>query len=196
MKKYTKCAIFCGLLAGSVFAGNTGKLDTKFGVPSGATILPLAKGVKRVSALSAVDSITKGRSNMAFDSAAFTHSAQLNANNRSMVQGASVAQSGALAGSTTLSSNLLTGTNFLNFAKMASGNCGDVVKKMQTGAIATSNASTIGSASTIVNGAAGTFGNSTFVQEGTVLGANVVHGPVSGSIGTISAVGNPYVADI
>lgn len=196
MKKLNSGAVFViSIFATSVFGGagaSIARSSKPTSVPSKPTILCLAKGVKRVSALSAIDAITKGSSNMTFNSAAFTNSAQLNSNNTSMVQGASSVQAGTSAGSTTLNSDFLTGANLLTVGKMFSGATGDLVKKMQTSAIASSNISTQGSASTKVTGDTGSFGNSSFSQSGTVLGANVVQGPVTGSVGTVNLSGNPY----
>ncbi|MBM3631805.1 MAG: hypothetical protein FJX00_02340 [Alphaproteobacteria bacterium] len=127
---------------------------------------------------------------MSFNSAAFTHGAQLNSNNSSMVQGASSVQAGTSAGSTVLNSDLLTGANLTTVGKMFSGATGNLVKKMQTSAIASKNISTSGSASTKVKGDAGTLGNSSFSQASTVLGATVAQGPVTGSVGTVNLTGN------
>ncbi len=200
MKNINRGAIFCIVFTASLFAttvfARTGasiaRPSALRSVPSKPTILRLAKGVKRVTALSAVDAITKGSSNMSFNSAAFTNGAQLNSNNTSMVQGASSVQAGTSAGSTTLSSDLLTGANLLTVGKLFSGATGNLVKKMQTSAIASSNVSTLGSASTKITGDAGTFGNSSFSQSGTVLGATVAQGPVTGSVGTVNLSGNLY----
>jgi hypothetical protein len=200
MKKLNKSAVFCIVFVTSLFAkavfARTGasiaRSSPLTSVPSKPTILPLARKVKNVTALSTIDAITKGSSNMSFDSSAFAHGAQLNSNNTSMVQGASSMQAGTSAGSTTLSSDLLTGANLLTAGKMFSGASGNLVKKMQTSAIASSNISTLGSASTKITGDAGTFGNSSFSQSGTVLGATVTQGPVTGSAGTVHLSGNPY----
>ena len=200
MKNINIGAIFCIIFAASIFGTTVFARRSQYApkssaltsVPSKPTILCLADGVKRVTALSAVDAITKGGSNMRFNSAAFTNGAQLNVNNASTVQGASSVQAGTSAGSTTLSSDLLTGANLLTVGKMLSGATGNLVKKMQTSAIASSNISTLGSASTKITGDAGTFGNSSFSQSGTVLGANVAQGPVTGSVGTVNLAGNPY----
>jgi|GEM_PF-6836440 len=198
MKNLNRGAIFCIIFTPSFFAttvfASTGasipKPSARMSIPSRGTILCLAERVKRVTALSAVDAITKGKSSMSFNSAAFTHGAQLNSNNSSMVQGASSVQAGTSAGSTVLNSDLLTGANLTTVGKMFSGATGNLVKKMQTSAIASKNISTSGSASTKVKGDAGTLGNSSFSQASTVLGATVAQGPVTGSVGTVNLTGN------
>lgn len=200
MKKYSRCAVFCiaftiSLVATSVFAQRASRVSRSScltAVPSGPTILSLASGVKKVGALSVVDAITKGSSNISLNSAAFTHGAQINSNNASMVQGASSMQAGTSAGSTTFSSDLLTGHNLITAGKAATGHEGNAIKAMQRSALASINSSTWGSAETKIKGDAGTLGNSSFSQSNTVLGSTASQGPVTGSVGVVSFSGNSY----
>lgn len=101
-------------------------------------------------------------------------------------------QAGTSAGSTTFSSDLLTGHNLITVGKAATGYDGNAIIGMQRSAIASSNTSTQGSAYTKIKGDAGTLGNSSFSQSNTVLGSTASQGPVTGSVGVVSFSGNPY----
>ena len=200
MKKNSKWTVFCiaftaSFFAASVFAQRTlrvSRSSPSTAVPSDPTILSLASRIKRLGALGATDAVTKGRSDMKFASEAFTHGAQIISGNASMVQGASVSQAGAHAGSTTVNSDLLTGYNLVTVGKMATGHEGNAIKGLNRSALLTANTSTQGSASTAITGQTGVLGNSTLTQTNTVLGSTVSQGPVTGSTGTMLLSGNPY----
>ena len=159
-------------------------------VPSKRTIVPLSKLTRPVTALSAVDSVTKGSSKMVYDPFSFAQGAQINSSNVNNIQGASTAQAGASAGSTVIRSFGLTGNNLVNVAKATSGACGDLATTLQTSAIASANTSTRGVASTKIVGAAGTLGNSSFSQNNTTIGATSTIGMVSGPANVIEFEGN------
>ena len=153
----------------------------KFSVPSSRTIIPLAKKMSNVSAISAVDSVTKGQSVVRANSEAFAQGSELSIRNASAVQGASAMQMGANAGGTSINSIGITGGNLLTIAKTISGSNGGLTTQMQSGAIASSNTSTQGKALTKITGNSGSFGNSSIDQSGTVIGATVSVGQVTGS---------------